>query len=60
MPIQPHDRYQQDTAGLWPGGKAPARFPGQPPHHGRRTGPLSWDELNRLPAGTCTRHPNTR
>ncbi|MFC3504881.1 DNA repair protein [Micromonospora krabiensis] len=57
MPIQPNDRYQQDTARLrrFPD---PGRFPAQPPHHGARAADgtaLSWAEVNRLPAGASAR-----
>ncbi|WP_327039247.1 hypothetical protein [Micromonospora maris] len=59
MPMQPHDRHQQDLTRIWPDGRTARRFPDQPPHRSRRTGPLSWEALNRLPVGSSARHLNT-
>ncbi|WP_089010287.1 DNA repair protein [Micromonospora viridifaciens] len=62
MPNQPtNDRYQQDANRIWPAAVA-AESPVQPPYReARRSRPLSWAELNALPAGTSTRHGlNTR
>ncbi|QOC93184.1 DNA repair protein [Micromonospora craniellae] len=59
MPIQPNDRYGQDTRRIW--GDA-GRFPGQPSYRGHRAdlGTLSWHDLNALPAGfSSRRHLNT-
>ncbi|WP_091348584.1 DNA repair protein [Micromonospora rhizosphaerae] len=56
MPNQPNDRYQQDTERSWPTTAAAGRFPAQPPYREARTrGPLSWAELNALPASASTR-----
>ncbi|MFU8853719.1 DNA repair protein [Micromonospora sp. SL1-18] len=61
MPNQPSDRYQQDIERSWPAATA-GPCPVQPPHREVRNGrPLSWAELNALPAGTSTQHGlNTR
>ncbi|MFE9691421.1 DNA repair protein [Micromonospora sp. NPDC005806] len=62
MPNQPNDRYQQDTESVWPAADDPGRFPAQSRYREARAGgPLSWAELNALPAGTATRDGlNTR
>ena len=60
MPNQPNDRYQQDTERAWRVAEAAGRFPAQPPYREARAGratnaPLSWSDLNSLPAGTSSR-----
>ncbi|MFJ6195533.1 DNA repair protein [Micromonospora sp. NPDC092111] len=60
MPKQPNDRYQQDTAQVWRAAEAAGRFPAQSPYRGARCGrgtnaPLSWGDLNSLPAGVSSR-----
>ncbi|MFI7430468.1 DNA repair protein [Micromonospora sp. NPDC049836] len=62
MPIQPNDRYQQDSERSWGAVEDPGRFPAQPRYREARAGsPLSWAELNALPARVSTRSGlNTR
>jgi hypothetical protein len=62
MPIQPHDRFQQDTERAWRGRTVAGHFPAQAPYRGYRTsvGTLSWHKLNNLPAGSVRRHLNPR
>ncbi|PZF92459.1 DNA repair protein [Micromonospora endophytica] len=55
MPLQSNDRSRQDTEGSWRGRALADHFPAQPPHRDHRTGGLSWQALNELPAGTSTR-----
>lgn len=56
MPNQPNDRYQQDTERSWRAVEAAGRFPAQPAYReARADSPLSWAELNALPAGASTR-----
>lgn len=57
MPIQPNDRYQQDTERSWGVVEDPGRFPAQPRYREARSAtPLSWADLNALPARVSTRH----
>jgi len=62
MPNQPNDRYQQDVERSWEAAGAAGRFPAQAAYREARSDrPLSWAELNALPAGTSTRDGlNTR
>jgi hypothetical protein len=62
MPNKPNDRYQQDTERSWQAAGAIGGCPAQPPYREARSdAPLSWAELNALPAGTSARHGlNTR
>ncbi|SCG66785.1 hypothetical protein GA0070560_12412 [Micromonospora halophytica] len=66
MPMQPNDRYQQDSERAWQAAEAAGRFPTQPPYREARTGRgadavLSWSDLNSLPAGASSRRGlNTR
>ncbi|MFI6262348.1 DNA repair protein [Micromonospora sp. NPDC051006] len=58
MPIQPNDRFQQDTDRLWKASESAGRFPAQPPYRGARQAGegQGWAELNKLPAGVSARH----
>ncbi|MFI9642077.1 DNA repair protein [Micromonospora sp. NPDC051925] len=60
MPKQPNDRYQQDDVRIWGTAETAGRFPTQPRYREARCGrgldaPLSWAELNTLPAGSSSR-----
>jgi len=62
MPIQPNDRFHQDPTRLWRAAEVAGPLPAQPRYRvTRTTGTLSWAKLNRLPAGSSSRHGlNTR
>ncbi|MEU8331108.1 DNA repair protein [Micromonospora sp. NPDC048839] len=64
MPNEQYHRYQQDPARLWQAADAVDGNPPQPRYRKPRTiggGALSWAGLNKLPAGSFSRHrPNTR
>ncbi len=55
MPNHPNDRYQQDLERNW-SAVEDGRSPAQPRYcESRAATPLSWAELNALPAGASTR-----
>ncbi|MBQ1030192.1 DNA repair protein [Micromonospora sp. SD19] len=59
MPIQPNDQYEQDPERLWRAAEAVGGNPPQPRYRNPRTvgsGDLSWAGLNKLPAGSSSRH----
>ncbi|MEO3769968.1 DNA repair protein [Micromonospora sp. B9E7] len=59
MPTQPNDHYQQDTERLWRAAETVGGIPPQPRYrHPRAVGgdDLSWSGLNKLSAGSSSRH----
>ncbi|WCN82658.1 DNA repair protein [Micromonospora sp. LH3U1] len=60
MPIQPNDHYQQDPERLWQAAETVGGNPPQPRYRNPRaaggTNALSWAGLNKLPAGSSSRH----
>ncbi|MEV4820679.1 hypothetical protein ACGFIE_13765 [Micromonospora sp. NPDC049275] len=62
MPIQPNAPFHQNPTRLWRAAEATGPLPAQPRYRvTRTTGELSWAKLNKLPAGSSSRHGlNTR
>jgi hypothetical protein len=58
MPIQPNDHFQQDPERLWQAADAVGGNPPQPRYRNPRTvgSALSWARLNKLSAGSSSRH----
>ncbi|MET7667465.1 hypothetical protein [Micromonospora luteifusca] len=60
MPIQPNHQYQQDPERLWQAAETVGQLPPQPRYRNPRAaggvGTLSWARLNKLPAGSSSRH----
>jgi hypothetical protein len=55
MPNQPNDRYQQDAERSWEAVSGAAQLPAQPRYREARADtPLSWAQLDALPAGAAT------
>ncbi|MEV4494206.1 hypothetical protein AB0J84_00650 [Micromonospora arborensis] len=60
MPMQPNHHYQQDPERLWQAAETVGGLPPQPRYRNPRAvggaDILSWARLNRLSAGSSSRH----